>query len=154
MTSYLFSPTLTLYSHNEPSREEEFLNNQSVSVQSVCLMECKQRVHGHTLAHSHICEDTLMHNGVWPCRRLQTQRVIVTDLSDERTWTMNQATILIGIGLRGGPLEVQQSMETLWVSQRVFIQNLLVCVLLTLVSLLIFFTHKMSNVCHFLEKSL
>lgn len=52
-----FPPLSPSTPHNEPSREEEFLNNQSVSVQSVCLMECKQ--HAHTHAPTHTC--TLTH---------------------------------------------------------------------------------------------
>lgn len=76
MTSYLFSPLSPSTPHNEPSREEEFLNNQSLSVQSVCLMECKQHAYRCTDTHC-IYSDTWMHNGVWPSRRLQSQRLIV-----------------------------------------------------------------------------
>lgn len=48
-----FPPLSPSTPHNEPSREEEFLNNQSVSVQSVCLMECKQHAHTRTDTHLH-----------------------------------------------------------------------------------------------------
>lgn len=54
-----FPPLSPSTPHNEPSREEEFLNNQSVSVQSVCLTECKQRAHADTHLHTHVFARTL-----------------------------------------------------------------------------------------------
>lgn len=151
-----FPPLSPSTPHNEPSREEEFLNNQSVSVQSVCLMECKQ--HAHTHAPTHTCTLTHLrgHSDAWRgvtmsnAAKPETDSRGIYQMTGHERW--NLVTILIVIGLWGGlPSSYTIKGNILGLLKCITAKALCLHAAETHFS---FFTHKMWNVCHYLEKLL